>query len=141
MRAFEDRFLLGVNYWSRAGGPRMWERFDAEVVRRELAQLRAIGLDCCRAFAFAPSFMPCPPAVDATMRERFRAFLELAGEARVGVLATALVGHMSGENWDFPGQGARSLYRDEELRAWQRALVTALVEDGHASDAVIAWVL
>jgi len=139
--AFAGRFLLGVNYWSRAGGPRMWERLDAEVVARELQQMRAIGLDCCRAFAFAPAFMPRPPAVDGAARERFRAFLALAGEARVGVLATALVGHMSGENWNFPGQGARSLYADEELRSWQRALVTALVEDGRASGAVIAWVL
>ena len=26
--ACRKRFLLGANYWSRAGGPRMWERFD-----------------------------------------------------------------------------------------------------------------
>jgi endo-1,4-beta-mannosidase len=139
--AFAGRFLLGVNYWSRAGGPRMWERFDEDVIRRELEQLRAVGLDCCRAFAFAPTFMPRPPAVDDGARERLRRFFALAGEAKVGVLMTALVGHMSGENWDFPGQGARSLYADEELLAWQRALVTALVEDGRASESVIAWVL
>ena len=36
-RELPQRFLLGANYWSRAGGPRMWERFDEADVRAELA--------------------------------------------------------------------------------------------------------
>ena len=48
------RFLVGANYWSRAGGPRMWERFDETIVKAELAALKAAGLDCLRVFAFAP---------------------------------------------------------------------------------------
>ena len=35
---------LGVNFWSRAGGPRMWARYDAGVVRDELAVLAEHGL-------------------------------------------------------------------------------------------------
>ena len=56
------KFLVGANYWSRGGGPRMWERFDEGVVRAELAALRAVGLDCLRVFALAPTFLPRPPA-------------------------------------------------------------------------------
>ena len=56
-------FLLGVNYWSRAGGPRMWDRWDERRVRAEVRQMRRLGLGACRSFLFAPSFMPRPPAV------------------------------------------------------------------------------
>jgi endo-1,4-beta-mannosidase len=137
---FDGRFLLGVNYWSRAGGPRMWERFDARVVRSELAHMRAVGLDACRAFAFLPTFMPRPPAVDAGACARFAELCALADEAGVGLLPTALVGHMSGENFDFPGQRGRSLYSDAELIDWQRRLVGALAGAGRAHP-LLAWVL
>ncbi len=103
------KFLLGANYWSRAGGPRMWERFDEPTVRAELAALRAVGLDCLRIFAFAPSFMPAPPAVDEVMLARLARLAELAREAELGLFPTPLVGHMSGENFDFPEQRGRPL--------------------------------
>jgi endo-1,4-beta-mannosidase len=134
-----NRFRLGVNYWSRAGGPRMWDRFDADVVRAELAQLRAIGLDCCRPFAFIPSFVHAPPAVDGEALAKLRQFAALAGEAGVGILPTSLVGHMSGENFDFPG-GTRALFTDEKMIAWQRALVEAVV-DACKEGPVVAWIL
>ncbi|HEY7957954.1 MAG TPA: beta-mannosidase, partial [Polyangia bacterium] len=139
--AFAGRFLLGVNYWSRAGGPRMWDRFDAAAIERELLQLRAIGLDCCRMFAFVPSFMPHPPAVDGGALARFSAFIELAEKANIDLLPTALVGHMSGENFGFPGQAGRSLYADPELLEWQRALVEALCSAAGNSPRIAAWVL
>lgn len=120
------KFLLGANYWSRAGGPRMWERFDEPTVERELAQLRAVGLDCLRCFAFIPTFMPRPPAVEPAPLQRLARFAELAHAAGLSLLATPLVGHMSGENFDFANQRDRSLYRDAELRAWQTALVLAV---------------
>lgn len=138
---FLDRFVLGANYWSRAGGPRMWDVFDEAQVRAELAQAKAIGLDCLRAFAFVPSFMPRPPAVDDGARGRLRRFYALAAEAGVGLLQSALVGHMSGENFHFPGQGGRSLWSDPELRVWQRALVQAVAEDAREAEAVWAFVL
>jgi endo-1,4-beta-mannosidase len=139
MSAFGGKFLLGVNYWSRAGGPRMWERFDEATVKAELAQMRAIGLDCCRMFAFVPSLMPAPPAVDAGAIGHLRQFAALSREAGVGILPTALVGHMSGENFDFPG-GGRALFTDEKLLQWQAALVARVVEAAKGGD-VQGWVL
>ena len=141
MNAIGERFLLGVNYWSRAGGPRMWESFDEAVIRRELEQLKSIGLDCVRAFALVPSFMPAPPALSADALARFSRFLATCGQVGMGVLPTPLVGHMSGVNFDFPGQAGRSLYADPELRAWQRTLVSALVEAARGAPAVLGWVL
>ncbi len=135
------RFLLGANYWSRAGGPRLWERFDEAVVRQELRALKAAGLDCLRMFAFAPSLMPAPPAVDETMLARMARFAELAAEAGLALFPTPLVGHMSGENYGFPGQGDRSLYRDAELMAWQTALVRGVVRALADKPSVAGWIL
>ena len=139
MSAFDGRFLLGVNYWSRGAGPRMWERFDEARVAAELRQMRAIGLDCCRMFAFAPSMMPSPPAVDHAAFGRMRRFVSLAAEAGVSLLPTALVGHMSGENFDFPG-GNRALFTDGQMLEWQRILTEALV-DACKDGPVLGWVL
>ena len=136
-------FLLGVNYWSQAGGPRMWEadRFDRQAVERELETMKAMGLDCCRAFVFIPTFMPRPPAVDQGALERFRAFLDRAAQHEIAVFPSLLVGHMSGENYDFPGQAGRSLYEDAELLRWQVALIEAVCGACRAHPAVVGWVL
>jgi endo-1,4-beta-mannosidase len=135
----QPTFLLGVNYWSRAGGPRMWERFDPAAVRRELQQMRDIGLNTCRSFAFIPTFMPQPPAVDAAALARFGEFLELCRDAGVATIPSFLVGHMSGENFDFPGQLGRSLYTDAELLSWQEALVREIGGVGASHAAVVAY--
>ena len=34
-----DQTLLGVNFWSRVGGPRMWTRYEPAVVSKELQVL------------------------------------------------------------------------------------------------------
>jgi endo-1,4-beta-mannosidase len=132
-------FILGVNYWSRAGGPRMWERFDERVVKEELAQMRRIGLNVLRGFAFIPSFMPRPPAVEGAALALLDRFLALAEESEVGVIPSVLVGHMSGENYDFPGQRGRCLYEDSELLEWQHALSRAVAATGSRHSSVIAY--
>ena len=37
-------FWLGVNYWSRAGGPDMWLEYDEAIVEQELRQLHEHGI-------------------------------------------------------------------------------------------------
>jgi endo-1,4-beta-mannosidase len=124
----DDRptFLLGVNYWSRRGGPRMWARFDEDAVRAELRQMRSLGLNCCRSFCFIPDFMPRPPEVDEAPLARLRRYLDLCREEGLSTIPSLLVGHMSGENFDFPGQEGRSPYTDPEILDWQRALGSAV---------------
>jgi endo-1,4-beta-mannosidase len=136
-------FLLGVNYWSQSGGPRMWEadRFDAKVVEREIGSMRAFGANACRAFLFVPTFMPTPPVVDGGAVGRFRQFLDLAAKHGLAVYPSLLVGHMSGENFDFPGQAGRSLYTDPELLRWQVALCEGVCGAVRGHDAVAGWVL
>jgi endo-1,4-beta-mannosidase len=134
-------FLLGINYWSRAGGPRMWDRWDERRVRVEVRQMRRLGLGACRSFLFAPSFMPRPPAVSSTALRRFGRFLRLCGDAGLATMPSLVVGHMSGENYEFPGQRGRSPYDDQEVLSWQRALCREAALAARGSPALLAWVL
>ena len=127
------KLTLGANYWSRAGGPRMWARYDEAMVASELAAARSMGLDLLRVFAFVPDFMPEPPTVDPRMLARLRQFCDAAGAAGLKVLFSPLVGHMSGENFDFPGRRGRSLWSDEEILRWQESLVAATATALHGS--------
>ena len=130
------KFQLGANYWSRAGGPRMWERYDEAVVAGELAAARQMGLSVLRAFAFVPHFMPAPPTVEPAMLARLRQFGEAATAADVRLLFSPLVGHMSGDNFDFPERQGRSLWSDPTMLQWQQALVAATAEALHDSPAL-----
>lgn len=134
-------FLLGVNYWSRAGGPRMWEaaRFDPRRVRTELRQMAHIGLNTARSFSFLPTFVAEGGVIDAGALERFSQFLDLCQETGMTTIPSFLVGHMSGENYDFPGQRGRNPYRDAELLRWQEGLVTAVSRRGAQHPAVVAY--
>src|ERR1700683_1101424 len=96
---------LGVNFWSRTGGPHMWRRYDRAVVREELRVLREHGLTMTRSFFFWPDFMPEPDAIDEDMAARFADFLELDAEQDMSTVPTFIVGHMSGEHWDAGGPG------------------------------------
>src|SRR5580704_14260242 len=112
---------VGTNFWSRAGGPRMWSRYDGDVVKEELEVLAAHGCTLTRSFCYWPDFMPEPDTLDDEVMERFIDFLELHRQAGMWTVPTFIVGHMSGENWDPAWRGGRDLYRDVWLvsrQAW-----------------------
>ena len=57
---------LGVNFWSRTGGPLMWRNYDSQVIREELRALREHGLTMTRSCFYWPrgarSMPPTPRA-------------------------------------------------------------------------------
>ena len=133
---------LGVNFWSRAGGPRMWsERYDGGIVRAELATLAAHGLDVTRSFCFWPDFVPEPERLDDDVAARFADFLDAHLEHRMRTIPTLLVGHMSGENWDPPWRGDRDLYRDVWLVSQQAWLAAELARRFGRHPAICAWLV
>jgi endo-1,4-beta-mannosidase len=132
---------LGVNFWSRAGGPRMWARYDAPVVREELETLARHGLDTTRSFCFWPDFVPEPGRIDEAVAGRFADFLDVHHELGLGTIPTVLVGHMSGENWDPPWRGGRDLYRDVWLVAQQAWLAEELASRYARHPAVVGWLV
>jgi endo-1,4-beta-mannosidase len=132
---------LGVNFWSRRGGPLMWRYFDEEVVRAELALLAEHGLTVTRSFCYWPDFQPAPDVIDETYVERYRRFLELSAEAGVGTIPTFIVGHMSGQNWNVAWRAGRDLYGDGFMLGQQAFFIREMTRRLHDSPAVLGWLI
>lgn len=132
---------LGANFWSRRGGPLMWREFNVEVVKEELATLRAHGLNITRSFFYWPDFHPEPDLVDETLVARYRVFLDLHSQVGMRTIPTFIVGHMSGENWDPAWRAGRDLYSDVWMvsrQAWFAGEIARRFKD---HPAVAAWLL
>jgi len=137
----KERSWIGANFWSRTGGPRMWTRYDAAVVRQELAVLAAHGCNVTRSFCYWPDFVPEPERLEPAVLERFRDFLDAHVEARLRTIPTFIVGHMSGANWDPSWRQGRDLYRDVWLvsqQAWFANEITRRFADHRA---VAGWLI
>ncbi|HLL68508.1 MAG TPA: cellulase family glycosylhydrolase [Micromonosporaceae bacterium] len=132
---------LGVNFWSRVGGPRMWVQYDAATVAEELQVLSDHGLTLTRSFFYWPDFMPTPDAVDETLLDRFGDFLDLHTAAGLGTIPTLIVGHMSGENWDPPWRGGRDLYTDVWMVGRQAWFGEQVARRFAGHPAVVAWIV
>lgn len=136
-----DAVLLGVNYWSRAGGPFMWRDYDDDVVRDELDTLRKHGVALTRSFLFWPDFHPEPDVVDEAMMDAYATFLATSAELGVLTIPTFLVGHMSGEDWDVPWRAGRDLYTDPFMLDRQAWFIGRVVERFAGSGAVWGWLV
>jgi endo-1,4-beta-mannosidase len=132
---------LGVNFWSRVGGPRMWSRYDRATVGKELQVLADHGLNLTRSFFFWPEVMPEPDRLDETLLERYADFLDLHASYRLRTIPTLLVGHMSGENWDPSWRAGRDLYTDVWLVARQAWYAEQLARRFAGHPAVAGWLL
>jgi endo-1,4-beta-mannosidase len=132
---------LGVNFWSRSGGPLMWRNYDPAVIREELRVLREHGLTMTRSFFYWPDFMPAPDRIDEEMTARFADFLDRHTEAGLTTVPTFLVGHMSGENWDPAWRGGRDLYADVWLVAREAWFAGEMVRRFAGHPAVCGWLV
>jgi endo-1,4-beta-mannosidase len=137
----EPQIWLGVNFWSRTGGPLMWRSYDPAVVHDELTVLRDHGMTLTRSFFYWPDFMPTPDAVDETLVERYRDFLDQHQALGMTTVPTFLVGHMSGENWDPAWRGGRDLFGDVWFVARQAWYVRELTARFADHPAVAGWLL
>ncbi len=136
-----QRFSLGANYWSRAGGPRMWTQFDRHVVQQELEGARSIGLDTLRFFLYWPDFEPQPGVDNPAVWERVAEFLMMAERVGLTTFPTLLVGHMSGRNWDPPWREGRDLWSDAWMVEHEEAFIRRSVMRLHTMPSVAGWVL
>jgi len=132
---------VGANFWSRTGGPRMWSRYDGDVVREELSTLADHGLTVTRSFCYWPDFVPEPERLDQEVLERFADFLDAHVELDMQTIPTFIVGHMSGENWDPPWREGRDLYRDVWMVSQQAWLAGEIARRFGPHPAVVAWLV
>jgi endo-1,4-beta-mannosidase len=139
--ASQPEIWLGVNYWSRAGGPDMWLEFDAAVIEQELRQLKEHGIGATRSFLVWPQFMPEPGVFDERLFDLYGAFLDLSEKAGLKTIPTFIVGHMSGENRDPAWREGRDLYSDPFMLEQQSLYVREVVKRFGKHPAVVAWLL
>ena len=132
---------LGVNFWSRAGGPRMWSRYDRAVVRDELTVLHEHGLTTTRSFLYWPEAHPEPGRVDQEILDRVEDFLDLHDQIGLTSIPTFIVGHMSGQNWDPAWRHGEDLYGDTWLLGRQAFFVHEVVRRLGNHPAVSGWLL
>jgi endo-1,4-beta-mannosidase len=132
---------LGVNFWSRTGGPLMWRHYDPGAVRDELRLLREHGLTMTRSFFYWPDFMPEPDRIDEQMTARFADFLDRHSEAGMTTVPTFLVGHMSGENWDPAWRAGRDLYADVWMVAREAWFAGEMARRFGGHPAVCGWLV
>ncbi len=134
-------FWIGVNFWSRVGGPRMWSAYDHDVVVKELQVLRDHGLNLTRSFFFWSDFMPTPDTIAEHVVDRFVDFLDVHATLGMRTIPTLLVGHMSGENWDPDWRGDRDLYTDVWLVERQAWFGEQLARRLSGHPAIAAWLV
>jgi endo-1,4-beta-mannosidase len=132
---------LGVNFWSRVGGPRMWPRYDEPTVVKELQVLADHGLTVTRSFFFWPDFMPEPHRLDEELLGRFGSFLDRHSDAGMRTIPTLIVGHMSGENWDPAWRDGRDLYSDVWMVGRQAWFAEQVARRFGGHPAVAAWIV
>jgi len=132
---------VGANYWSRAGGPFMWQAFDPDTVRSELRVLAQHGLTVTRSFLFWPHFMPEPDRLDSAALQCFATFLDICFEEQIGTIPTFIVGHMSGQNWDPTWRRGYDLYSDSWMIAQQAFYIRTIVERFKDHPAIVGWLI
>lgn len=132
---------LGVNFWSRRGGPLMWGDYDGPTVSEELAVLADHGLTMTRSFLYWPQFHPEPDRIDEDLVARFGDFLDRHQALGMTTVPTFIVGHMSGENFDPAWRGERDLYADVWLVGRQAWFAGQIVKRFSAHPAVSGWLL
>jgi endo-1,4-beta-mannosidase len=132
---------LGVNFWSRQGGPLMWRTYDDQLVRQELRTLVEHGLNLTRSFCYWPDFHPAPDTIDETFVERFRQFLAASADLGIQTIPTFIVGHMSGSNWDPAWRNGRDYYRDGFMLGQQAFFIREMVRRIAPSPAIAGWLV
>lgn len=132
---------VGVNYWSAAGGPRMWRDYDHDVVVRELNTMRDHGMTVTRSFFYWPDFMPAENTLDLQLVARYRDFLDAHERLGMSTIPTFIVGHMSGQNWDPVWRDGRSVFGDVSFVGQQAWYVRTLTEEFADHPAVVGWLL
>ncbi|WP_017573903.1 glycoside hydrolase 5 family protein [Nocardiopsis halotolerans] len=137
----QPRNWVGVNFWSRTGGPLMWRHYDGAVIDEELRVLRDHGITLTRSFLYWPDFQPGPDTLDPRMLERFDDFLERHRALGMGTIPTFVVGHMSGQNWDPAWREGRDVFSDDWFVERQTWYVRTLAERWKDHESVAGWLL
>ncbi|MDT0319636.1 glycoside hydrolase 5 family protein [Streptomyces millisiae] len=137
----EPAVWIGVNYWSRTGGPLMWRNYRTAVIDEELRTMREHGITLTRSFLYWPDFMPAENTLDDELLAHFDDFLDRHQALGMTTIPTFIVGHMSGQNWDPAWRAGRDIFSDASFLAQQEWYVGTLAARWKDHPAVAGWLL
>ncbi|WP_129842189.1 cellulase family glycosylhydrolase [Streptomyces sp. RFCAC02] len=132
---------VGVNFWSRTGGPLMWRDYRPDVIDEELTVMRDHGITLTRSFFYWPDFMPAENTLDERLLAHFDDFLDRHRALGMTTIPTFIVGHMSGQNWDPAWRDGRDIFSDASFVAQQEWYVRELTARWKGHPAVAGWLL
>lgn len=132
---------MGVNFWSRRGGPLMWRTYDDALVREELATLARHGLNLTRSFFYWPDFQPAPDTIEDGYVERYKQFLRACTDLGMQTIPTFIVGHMSGANWEPSWRQGRNYYTDGFMLGQQAYFIREMTRRVAPSQAIAGWLI
>jgi endo-1,4-beta-mannosidase len=137
----EKPYLVGANYWATHAAHKMWQRWDADAVEKDLALAESSGINALRTFFWTPELNPLPGVVSEEVLGRFDEFLRIAAAHHVDVFPTFFVGHMSGVNWDIPWRQGRDFCADPYMVYWEADLVRRVVARFRGDTRIAGWIL
>ncbi len=85
-----NSFSIGATYWPRRKGPLLWADPDRGEIRDEFQQLTAVGIDTLRLPLRWEEFQPRPERVATGALRALEQTLDLATDARLGVVLQLL---------------------------------------------------
>ena len=157
----DGAFRIGCNYWASHAGMKMWSRWDAAQVERDLDALADNGITVLRVFPLWPDFQPLtaqyewggtfrewaqndgpfknPACVDDEMMRRFRDFCGMAERRNMKLVVGLLTGWMSGRLFAPPALERLNLIIDPTARMWEVRFVRHFVRETKDCAAIVAW--
>jgi endo-1,4-beta-mannosidase len=153
--------LLGIGYLPTQTGPRFWRQFDAGEIREDFSHIAELGLEAVRVPLFWHDFQPGVDRIAPRMLDRFGAFLDIAADHHLKVVAGLWAGFWDGALW-WPDWGVnpaplpphwpllvndkwiswgrlRHPFTDERMRQARELLIRELVAYYAGHPALIGW--
>ena len=158
-----DHFALGVNYWPRKSGVQMWQKFDANEIDTDFADLATIGIDTVRVFILWEDFqnikeMPAYQMLDASpvdvrmsdwsetscyvnqeRIEHFDTVIALARKHGFKLIPTLFTTWMSGTVFDPPFRQGRDIFSDPSMLRYQVYLARFFAQRYCNETQILAW--
>jgi endo-1,4-beta-mannosidase len=138
---FDGRPWVGANFWSSAGGPFMWRSYDRDIVSRELATMKSLGMTAIRSFCLWPDFHPEPYTFDRVMIDRYRDFLDLHEQHGLLAVPTFIIGMMSGGVYEPSWRNGENLYTSGWMLSRQAEYIQTVVTAIADHPAIAGWLI
>lgn len=163
---FDEKFIIGANYWASHNGIKMWSEWNEEIVRSDLDTLSKNGIKLLRVFPTWSFFQPIEEligyqgyvrgltvdggetilfdidesaGINPIAIERFETFLNIAEEYGVKVIPALITGWMSESIFAPKALQNKNLLTDPLALKWEIRFCRYFVKHFKDNETIIAW--